>query len=136
MRRHHATAHPSHRSAACSSTVCAAYLGKTTGGYDPFVFGVSMSPQEMEISEDVYVITAETAEAYVSSTFSGAVASPPPFRSGNTTGMRSCGSKKATVLHGRAAKGLRIGQSLFLQRHGDRWRFLRAIRLLRQLTYR
>ena len=34
------------------------------GGYDPFVFGLSMSPQEVEISEDVYVITAETAEAY------------------------------------------------------------------------
>ncbi|MCC7341998.1 MAG: ATP-binding protein [Bryobacterales bacterium] len=42
-----------------------AYVGKTaTGAYDPFVFGVSMSPQEVEISEDVYVITAETAEAY------------------------------------------------------------------------
>jgi hypothetical protein len=42
-----------------------AYVGKTaTGGYDPFVFGASMSPQEVEISEDVYVITAETAEAY------------------------------------------------------------------------
>jgi hypothetical protein len=42
-----------------------AYVGKTaTGGYDPFMFGVSMSPQEVEISEDVYVITAETAEAY------------------------------------------------------------------------
>jgi len=42
-----------------------AYVGKTAGGgYDPFVFGISMSPQEVEISEDVYVITAETAEAY------------------------------------------------------------------------
>ena len=42
-----------------------AYVGKTAGGgYDPFVFGVSMSPQEVEISEDVFVITAETAEAY------------------------------------------------------------------------
>jgi hypothetical protein len=42
-----------------------AYVGKTnTGGYDPFLFGVSMSAQEVEISDDVYVITAETAEAY------------------------------------------------------------------------
>ena len=42
-----------------------AYVGKTAGGgYEPFVFGVSMSPQEVEISEDVYVITAESAEAY------------------------------------------------------------------------
>ncbi len=40
-----------------------AYVGKKSGGgYDPFVFGVSMSPQEVEISDDVYVITAETAE--------------------------------------------------------------------------
>ncbi len=42
-----------------------AYVGKApAGGYDPFVFGVSMSPQEVEVSDDVYVITAETAEAY------------------------------------------------------------------------
>jgi len=42
-----------------------AYVGKAGGGgYDPFVFGVSISPQEVEISDDVYVITAETAEAY------------------------------------------------------------------------
>ena len=42
-----------------------AYVGKNAaGGYDPFVFGVSMSPQEVEISDDVYVITAETAEAH------------------------------------------------------------------------
>lgn len=42
-----------------------AYVGKTAGGgYDPFVFGVSIIPQEVEISDDVFVITAETAEAY------------------------------------------------------------------------
>ena len=50
-----------------------AYVGKAAGGaYDPFVFGVSMSPQEVEISEDVFVITAETAEAYKQS-----LATPP-----------------------------------------------------------
>lgn len=42
-----------------------AYVGKkSSGGYDPFVFGVSMTAQEVEISDDVFVITAETAEAY------------------------------------------------------------------------
>jgi len=42
-----------------------AYVGKAnSGGYDPFVFGVSMSPQEVEISDDVFVITADSAEAY------------------------------------------------------------------------
>ncbi len=57
-----------------------AYVGKTaSGGYDPFVFGVSMSPQEVEISEDVYVITAETAEAYKQSLS----APPKPVGSGS-----------------------------------------------------
>jgi hypothetical protein len=57
-----------------------AYVGKTaTGGYDPFVFGVSMSAQEVEISDDVYVITAETAEAYKQS-----LSTPPkPIGTGN-----------------------------------------------------
>ncbi len=42
-----------------------AYVGKTAAGrYEPFLFGASMSPQEVEISEDVFVITAETAQAY------------------------------------------------------------------------
>jgi hypothetical protein len=42
-----------------------AYVGKTAaGGYDPFVFGTSMRAQEVEISDDMYVITGETAEAY------------------------------------------------------------------------
>jgi hypothetical protein len=42
-----------------------AYVGKAAGGtYDPFLFGVSMGPQEVEISDDAFVITAETAQAY------------------------------------------------------------------------
>jgi len=40
------------------------YVGKTGTGDDPFLFGGSMSPQEVEISDDVFVITAETAEAH------------------------------------------------------------------------
>jgi hypothetical protein len=74
-----------------------AYVGKTaSGGYDPFVFGVRMSPQEVEISEDVYVITAETAEAYKQSL---STPSTPPRTAGSgnlfetdgptTTGSRS-----------------------------------------------
>jgi hypothetical protein len=57
-----------------------AYVGKTAaGGYDPFVFGVSMSPQEVEISDEVYVITAEAAEAYKHS-----LTTPPkPVGTGN-----------------------------------------------------
>jgi hypothetical protein len=57
-----------------------AYVGKTaSGGYDPFVFGVSMTPQEVEISDDVYVITAETAETYKQSLS----APPTPIGTGN-----------------------------------------------------
>jgi hypothetical protein len=57
-----------------------AYVGKAAaGGYDPFVFGTSMSPQEVEISDDMYVITAETAEAYKQS-----LSKPPaPVGTGN-----------------------------------------------------
>ena len=47
----------------CNSIL--AYVGKAAGGnYEPFLFGTSMSAQEVEISDDVFVITAETAEAY------------------------------------------------------------------------
>lgn len=57
-----------------------AYVGKTNaGGYDPFLFGVSMAPQEVEISDDVYVVTAETAEAYKQSLS----APPKPVGTGN-----------------------------------------------------
>jgi len=42
-----------------------AYVSKSpAGGYEPFLFGVSMGPQEVEISDDVFLITAEAAEAY------------------------------------------------------------------------
>jgi hypothetical protein len=57
-----------------------AYIGKKAGGgYEPFVYGVSMSPQEVEISDDVYVITAETAEEYKQSL----TAQPKPVGTGN-----------------------------------------------------
>jgi hypothetical protein len=73
-----------------------AYVGKTAGGgYDPFVFGVSMSPQEVEISEDVYVITAEAAEAYKQS-----ISTPPKtVGSGNlfeANGGQTTGSTSGT----------------------------------------
>ena len=42
-----------------------AYVGKAAGGgYDPFLFGGGMGPQEVEISDDTFVITAETAQSY------------------------------------------------------------------------
>ncbi len=42
-----------------------AYVGKSpSGDYQPFRYGGSFNPQEVEISDDVYIITRETAENY------------------------------------------------------------------------
>ena len=43
-----------------------AYVGKGTGGrYEPFIYKRSLPAADIEISEDVFVITAERAEAYL-----------------------------------------------------------------------
>ena len=53
-----------------------AYVGKTAGGdYDPFYFKTSLTRADVEISEDMFVITKETAEAYLKSR--GAAAAEP-----------------------------------------------------------
>ncbi|MBO8129694.1 MAG: DUF499 domain-containing protein [Peptococcaceae bacterium] len=40
-----------------------AYVGKSSGeGYEPFYFGTSLSANEIEISEDMYIITRKEAE--------------------------------------------------------------------------
>ena len=50
-----------------------AYVGKKPkGGYDPFVFRTTLDGTDVEISEDVYILTAEEAEKHVS---------PPGLRS-------------------------------------------------------
>ena len=42
-----------------------AYVGKSSaGGYEPFIFGVELSPSEIEISGDMFIVTKETAEKY------------------------------------------------------------------------
>lgn len=42
-----------------------AYVGKrAAGGYEPFLFGVSFAPADVEMSDEVYVVARETAEAY------------------------------------------------------------------------
>lgn len=42
-----------------------AYVGKTSNGtYEPFQYQCSVSSVDIEISDDVYIITQETAEAY------------------------------------------------------------------------
>jgi hypothetical protein len=42
-----------------------AYVGKTSDGkYSPFIFGTGMLQDDVEISEDLFLIRKETAEAY------------------------------------------------------------------------
>ena len=41
------------------------YVGKSPiGDYEPFVFGTSLNTQDVEISDDMYIVTRETAETY------------------------------------------------------------------------
>lgn len=55
-----------------------AYVGKTASGdYDPFIFGKPLSASDMELSEEVYVVTKETAEAYVKAKAKPAVVPKP-----------------------------------------------------------
>ncbi len=42
-----------------------AYVGKDMGGYDPFVFRQSLSETNVDISEDMYIITSEDAERHI-----------------------------------------------------------------------
>ncbi|MBN1890000.1 MAG: ATP-binding protein [Thermoflexales bacterium] len=43
-----------------------AYVGKTAGGgYQPFVYETAMNPADVEISEDVFIITAEEAKKHI-----------------------------------------------------------------------
>ena len=43
-----------------------AYVGKRPeGGYDPFVFGRELMPLEVEISDDIFILTAEEAKKHV-----------------------------------------------------------------------
>ena len=41
-----------------------AYIGKSNNGYQPFYFQCDLSVRDVEISEDMFIITKETAEAY------------------------------------------------------------------------
>jgi hypothetical protein len=42
-----------------------AYVGKGSGGYKPFVFGSSLTADEVEVSEDMFIITADEAKKHV-----------------------------------------------------------------------
>jgi hypothetical protein len=43
-----------------------AYIGKTPSGkYEPFIYKETLSPTEVELSEDVFIISAKTADEYL-----------------------------------------------------------------------
>jgi hypothetical protein len=49
-----------------------AYVGKATGGrYEPFIYKRSLPAADVEISDEVFVITAERAEAYLAEQAAG-----------------------------------------------------------------
>lgn len=51
-----------------------AYVGKTpTGKYEPFIYNETLSASEVELSEDVYIISGKTAENYLENVRDGAL---------------------------------------------------------------
>jgi hypothetical protein len=65
-----------------------AYVGKgASGKYQPFAFGQSVNPADIEFSDDMFVIPAETARAYLE----GQVAVPPVGVPGSTTAGTGAG---------------------------------------------
>ncbi len=65
-----------------------AYVGKTAGGkYHPFNFERTISTADVEISEEMFIITKETAEAYRKDAMRpGEVAQSPPSTQADDTG--------------------------------------------------
>lgn len=54
-----------------------AYVGKTSSGYDPFVYNRGISASEVEISDDVFIIKKETAEEFLKGKQSSATTTEP-----------------------------------------------------------
>jgi hypothetical protein len=42
-----------------------AYVGKDGSMYDPFFYNVELGPNDVEFSEEMFIITRETAESYI-----------------------------------------------------------------------
>jgi hypothetical protein len=55
------------------------YVGKTaSGSYDPFFYGAPLSITDVEISDEIYIVTKDTAEAYKAAQAAKAAAAHPP----------------------------------------------------------
>lgn len=75
-----------------------AYVGKTSSGYEPFVFKKSMLPSEVELADDIYLITKDAAEKYIAAQsqpqapkaevtpFGGSTEPPDVIKDGPSTG--------------------------------------------------
>lgn len=65
-----------------------AYLGKDgQGKYEPFYFNKPLSPEEVEISEDMYIITGEVASQYKQAQQQEQAAATTGTRTGDSTGI-------------------------------------------------
>lgn len=53
-----------------------AYVGKTNGNYNPFVFEESITSSGIDISDDMYIINSEVAKAYKEKNQQGLVQTP------------------------------------------------------------
>jgi hypothetical protein len=77
-----------------------AYVGKTADGrYDPFVYRKSLAGSDVEVSDDVFLITRERAEEYTKARDSGAptpVAPSTPGSPGDSVGQGSGGATPGT----------------------------------------
>ena len=63
-----------------------AYVGKSASGdYDPFIFRKAVTLDDVELSEDVFIVTKETAEAYVASKAKPTVVTVPEKTATTTT---------------------------------------------------
>lgn len=70
-----------------------AYVGKgASGNYQPFVFKQSINPTDIELSEDMYIIAAETAQTYVDSQAQPKPSTPPQADSGTPESGTSAGT--------------------------------------------
>jgi hypothetical protein len=99
-----------------------AYVGRTAGGkYHPFSFERTIDTADVEISEEMFIITKETAEAYRKDATrpGGATQTPPSTQVGDTGGTP--GTKTLETGTTTTADGGRTGQPPPQQKSGLTW---------------
>ncbi len=94
-----------------------AYVGKTAiGGYKPFHFNTGLPASEVEIVDEMFIITKETAETYIKKREAGeSVPEPQPQPAGGPTGTLggrpdggvSAGDQPPPIERGPTAAGIK-----------------------------